>query len=96
MRLFAVILHHGAAWQVSEPLERQQEWDAHRSFMTALEEERFVVLGGPLGATSEVLLIFRAASPEEIASRLSADPWHKMDLLRISRIMPWNLRIGSL
>ncbi len=96
MRLFAVILQRGAAWRASEALEGQQEWEAHRSFMTALEEERFVVLGGPLEATSEVLLIFRAASPEEIASRLSADPWHKMDLLRISRIMPWNLRIGSL
>jgi uncharacterized protein YciI len=96
MRLFAVILHRGPAWQSSEPLEGQQEWEPHRSFMNALEAEGFVVLGGPLEGTSEVLLIFRAASPDAIKTRLSADPWHKMDLLRISRIMPWNLRIGSL
>ena len=96
MKLFAVILQRGPAWQSSEPLEGQQEWEPHRSFMTALEVERFVLLGGPLEGTSEVLLIFRAASPDEIKTRLSADPWHKMDLLRISRIMRWNLRIGSL
>ena len=34
-----------------------------------------------LEGTSEVLLIFRAASPEEIVGRWSEDPWAKLDLL---------------
>jgi uncharacterized protein YciI len=96
MRLFAVILQRGPAWQSSKPLEDQEEWESHRSFMNALEAERFVLLGGPLEGTSEVLLIFRAARPDDIKTHLSADPWHKMDLLGVSRIMPWDLRLGSL
>lgn len=95
-RLFAAILHRGPAYQLSQALEGQQEWEAHRTFMNALVDEGFVVLGGPLEGTSEVLLIFRAASSEEIMSRWSKDPWAKLDLLRLSRIMPWDLRLGEL
>jgi len=95
-RLFAAILHRGPAYQPSQPLEAQQEWEAHRTFMNALVEDGYVVLGGPLEGTSEVLLVFRAASPEEIMSRWSEDPWAKLDLLRVSRIMPWDLRLGEL
>jgi len=90
--LFAVILSHGNAWQASRSLEEQQDWEAHRSFMNALENEGFVVLGG----TDDVLLIFRATSSEQIVARLSADPWHRRDLLRVSRVTPWELRLGSL
>jgi uncharacterized protein YciI len=95
-RLFAVILQRGPAYQPSIPLESQQEWQAHRVFMNALVDDGFVVLGGPLEGTSEVLLIFRAASPEDIMKRWSEDPWAKLDLLRVGRIMPWDLRLGEL
>lgn len=95
-RLFAAILHRGPAYQTLLPLEGQIEWQAHRVFMNALVDDGFVVLGGPLEGTSEVLLIFRAASPEEIVNRWSQDPWAKLDLLRMSRVMPWDLRLGSL
>jgi len=62
-QLFAVILSHGNAWQASRSLEEQEDWEAHRSFMNALEKEGFVVLGGPLEGTHDVLLIFRADDP---------------------------------
>lgn len=96
IRLFAAILERGPAYQVSKPLEEQIEWPAHRVFMNALVDSGFVVLGGPLEGTSEVLLIFRAANSEEIRKRWPEDPWAKLDLLRISRIMPWDLRLGAL
>ena len=64
--------------------------------MNALAKEGFVVLGGPLEGTSDVLLIIRAGSPDEIRSRLAQDPWAIGDLLRIARITPWVLRLGSL
>ncbi len=94
--LFAVILIHGTAWQASRSLEEQEDWEAHRSFMNALEKEGFVLLGGPLKGTHDVILIFRATTAEEIVDRLSADPWHRRDLLRVSRVTPWELRLGSL
>jgi uncharacterized protein YciI len=96
MKLFAVIRTRGGAWQPSAPLEGQMDWDAHASFMNGLAEEGFVLLGGPLEDTSDVLLIVRARTPDEVAERLAGDPWTSHDLLRVSQIMPWTLRLGSL
>ena len=96
MALFAVIRTRGDAWRPSLSLERQPEWDGHAAFMNALHKDRFILLGGPLEGTSDVLLIARAESPEEITQRLAADPWTQLGLLRISRVMPWTLRLGSL
>jgi len=96
VKLFAVILTHGAAWRRGLPLEGQVDWTAHAAFMDALVEDGFVLLGGPLQTTEDVLLIIRSESPAEIAGRLGGDPWHQQDLLRISRIAPWALRLGSL
>jgi len=94
--LFAVIRTRGAAWRDSFPLEGQRDWNAHALFMNGLKADGFVVLGGPLEGTDDVLLIIRAASPEEITRRLAGDPWTSVDLLRVSRISPWTLRLGSL
>jgi len=95
-QLFAVIRTRGSAWQDSRSLERQSDWTAHASFMNALAKEGFVVLGGPLEGTADVLLIVRAGSPDEIRSRLAADPWAQNNLLRVTRVVPWTLRLGSL
>ncbi len=94
--LFAVIRSRGGAWQASRPLEKQEGWDAHAAFMNSLEKEGFIVLGGPLEETTDVLLIARAEAKDEVISRLSADPWTRLDLLRVTRIAPWTLRLGSL
>jgi uncharacterized protein YciI len=95
-QLFAVILNHGPAYKTGARLEDQVEWDAHAKFMDALVQEGLVKLGGPLEGTKEVLLIFRAESQGKIRQRLEPDPWHRMGLLEISRIMPWTLRLGKL
>ena len=77
-------------------MEDQEDWQAHASFMNTLEKEGFVLLGGPLEGTHEVLLVIRASTADEIVERLSADPWSSRDILRVSRITPWTLRLGSL
>ena len=94
--LFATIRTRGPAWQSALPLERQAGWDAHASFMNALAREGFVVIGGPLEGTDDVLLIIRAGSPDEVRARLDPDPWTRNGLLRIKQISPWTLRLGSL
>jgi uncharacterized protein YciI len=93
---FMVIRTRGPGWKESRPLEGQDDWAGHASFMNALAKEGFVILGGPLEGGSDVLLIVRATSPEEIRSRLAEDPWTIRDLLRVTRISPWTLRLGSL
>ena len=96
MKLFAIIRTRGHAWNASLQLEEQPEWDAHASFMNGLHREGFIVLGGPLKDTPDVLLIVRASSADEIARRLEDDPWTSGNLLRISQISQWTLRLGSL
>jgi uncharacterized protein len=96
MPIFAVTNQRGSAYQTQLPLEKQVEWEAHADFMDALVSDGFVILGGPLEGTDEVLLIVRASSTEEISARLRKDPWHKIGLLHISQILPWTLRLGRL
>ena len=96
VKLFAVIRTRGDSWQDSVPLENQQKWDEHASFMNALKRNGFIILGGPLEGTRDVLLIVRASSQDEINDRFRDDPWTSLDLLRISRIAPWTIRLGSL
>jgi hypothetical protein len=63
--------------------------------MNALHSEGFVLLGGPLEGTPHTLLIVHACDVEEIETRLSDDPWSN-ELLSITQIIPWTLRLGSL
>jgi hypothetical protein len=73
-QLFAVVRTRGPAWQEARPLEGQADWAGHASFMNSLENEGFVILGGPLEGTSDTLLVVSAKSPDEVRSRLAKDP----------------------
>jgi hypothetical protein len=96
LRLFVVIRTRGPAWQDARPLEGQADWAGHASFMNGLASEGFVILGGPLEGSADVLLVVRARTPEEVRARLAEDPWTVTDLLRITRVVPWTLRLGRL
>ncbi|MEZ5874807.1 MAG: hypothetical protein R3D30_08215 [Hyphomicrobiales bacterium] len=94
--LFAVTRVLGNAWDQSLPMEEQACWREHADFMNALHGDGFVILGGPLAGTSEILLVVRADGSDDVRTKLAADPWSKMGLLTIARIEPWELRLGSL
>lgn len=95
-RPFAVVRTRSSAWDDSKPLESQLEWSAHAVFMDAMATEGFILLGGPLEGTRDVLLIFQAQDCSEIDDRLAADPWTKNGLLITKDCRPWRLRLGSL
>jgi uncharacterized protein YciI len=95
-RIFAVTRSRGPAWNHSLPMEQQDDWGAHAAFMNALHAEGFVLLGGPLEGTSDILLIARSNDANDIHARLSGDSWTSKDLLRIKEIVPWTLRLGCL
>jgi uncharacterized protein YciI len=77
-------------------MEDQVDWPAHAAFMNALVDEGFVVLGGPLEDSPDVLLIIRATTAGEIMERLAVDPWTQSGLLMVKQIRPWRIRLGSL
>lgn len=65
-RLFAVTRSRGPAWNQSLPLEQKDDWPAHAAFMNALHAEGFVLFGGPLEGTSDVLLIVRTTQTKSL------------------------------
>jgi hypothetical protein len=95
-RLFLVTRSRGPRWDDSRPMEEQEGWRAHADFMNALARDGFVVLGGPIDGTREVLLVVRASDEAQIRTRLSEDPWSRSQLLSLDAIRAWTLRLGSI
>jgi hypothetical protein len=93
-RLFFILRTRGPNWDREKELEEQPGWDAHAEFMNGLAKEGFIVLGGPLEGTPNVLLLAMAESEEEVRERLAADIWAAGDLLRVERVAPWSLKLG--
>jgi uncharacterized protein YciI len=96
MAIYAVIRRRGAPWDSSKPLTEQAAWQPHAEFMTALHEERFVLLAGPMEAESEALIVVEADGTDEVERRLADDPWTANGMLVTARISRWDLRLGSL
>ena len=95
-KLFAVINERGSNWDDSKPMEDHADWRAHAAFMNELVADGFLLLGGPLVGSRDVLLIVRAESEEEIRNRLAGDVWVAKGLLRQRQIWPWWLRLSAL
>jgi len=95
-RVFAVINTRGPNWNDDKPMEEQGDWRAHADFMNGLLAEGFVLLGGPLTGTRDVLLIVHAKDEAEIETRLAEDVWVVKGLLSRRQINPWWLRLGAL
>jgi uncharacterized protein YciI len=95
MSLFAVIREAGPGWDPARPLREQPAWSDHAEFMNELAAEGFVVLGGPIGGGPTTLLIVDAPGEREIRSRLGQDPWTPMKLLRIAKVEPWEILLGT-
>ena len=91
MPYFAVTVEHDLNWDSSRGMREQDEWDAHATFMDALVDEGFVVLGGPVGDGERVLLAVWADSEEAVEARFAEDPWRPMGLLRTAAIEPWEI-----
>jgi len=95
-RVFAVVNTRGPNWNDAKPMEEQGDWRAHADFMNSLLAEGFVLLGGPLMGTRDVLLIVQARYEAEVEARLAEDVWVVKGLLCRRQINPWWLRLGTL
>jgi uncharacterized protein YciI len=85
----------GPAWNAALPMRGQALWDEHAAFMDALAAEGFVVLGGPLGAGEETLLVIDSVDEDAVRARLAADPWSGSGLLEIRRVEPWTILLDG-
>ena len=92
MAVFAITLGTGPGWDPARPRREQPRWDEHAAFMDALVADGSVLLGGPLGDGSRVLLAVEAA--DEAAARatlLDGDPWTPLGILSVERIERWQI-----
>ena len=94
-RLFVVTRIRGKAWNSTKPMNSQVQWAEHAAFMDELADNRFVVLGGPLGDGDKVLLVVDAGDEGEIRSTLARDPWSKLGLLEVESIQLWTVLLQA-
>jgi uncharacterized protein YciI len=95
MGRFAVIREAGPAWDAGKSLRDQVAWEEHAAFMNALDQEGFIVIGGPVGGGPRTLLMVEAQSEDEIRRRLGEDPWEPLGLLTVASVEPWEMLLGS-
>jgi hypothetical protein len=91
MAIFVLTMVHGPNWDSSRGIREQDAWDAHADFMDGLVDDRFVVLGGPIGDGQQTQLVVEATDEDAVRERLSEDPWASMELLRIGAVRPWTI-----
>jgi hypothetical protein len=95
-KVYAVMRARGSCWEAGSAMDEQEDWKEHADFMDGMVEEGFVLLGGPLRGTEDVLLIVSASGEAEIHARFAEDVWTKKDLLRTKWVAEWWLRLGEL
>jgi uncharacterized protein YciI len=95
MSYFVVKREPGPARAAASSMREQEHGPEHAAFMEALVDDGFVVLGGPLGDGSTILLIVDSESEDEIHARFAEDPWVTLELLRISTVEPWEVLLRA-
>lgn len=63
--------------------------------MNRLTAEGFVVLGGPVDESGDILLVVDAADESEIDTILSRDPWSQSGILEIKSIKRWTVLLQA-
>ena len=95
MAMFHVVMRRsGPHYDPARTLEEQSGWPAHASFMDALVDQGFIVLGGPLGDDHRVVHVVEAESEEAVRATLARDPWSETHLV-IDTIDPWTIRLDG-
>jgi len=86
-----VIFELGPAWLKDKPVAQQPGIQEHAAYMTKLEKEGVLVLGGPLfddktKSVNGAMMVLTANTPEEARKILEADPAHALGLIQINEI----------
>jgi uncharacterized protein YciI len=93
--VYVVTMVYGPAWDPAAGRREQAGWAEHAAFMEGLVAAGRVILGGPVGDGTDVLVAVEAADEDELRAAFAADPWHADGTLRFGRIEPWQLWLDS-
>ncbi len=92
---FAVIRKTGPAWNDSQPMRAQPDWDNHAHFMDDLAARGFILLGGPLTDSRDILLIVEAETEQQVRETLQRDPWEPAGILITNSVRHWTVLLDS-
>jgi uncharacterized protein YciI len=92
---FIVISTAGKHRDLDKGAREQAYWDEHESFIDALVDNGFIMMGGPLPDEGGGLLIVRAESEAEVRRVMSADPWYKHQILKLVSVKRWEIFIDK-
>jgi len=93
--LFVITLVKGQGWDASKSMRSQHQWNEHAALMDQLAADGCILLGGPLGDESRVMLVMQAADDNEIRSIFADDPWIRLRVREIASIQRWTILLES-
>lgn len=67
----------------------------HLDYMNRLHAEGAVVMAGPVGEGTGAMVVYQAASPEEVRRLVEEDPYAIEGVAVESSLREWNVVIGS-
>ncbi|HLI08557.1 MAG TPA: YciI family protein [Ktedonobacteraceae bacterium] len=86
---FVVLWGPGSAWVSGKTVREQPYWEEHAIFMDRLFDDGMVLLGGPFADTSGSLVIFAAASEQEVATTIARDPFVLHNIFVLRSLKQW-------
>jgi hypothetical protein len=81
----------GPRWDPGRDRREQDGWDEHGAFMDDLVADGTVLLGGPYGDGTDVLLAVEAVDEGDLRRRFGLDPWLLDRTIAFGSIQPWSL-----
>jgi uncharacterized protein len=92
---FLLISSAGPNRDLSKGSREQRFWDDHAEFIDRLDDEGFILLGGPITDEGGALLIVHAADEQEVREKVKNDPWYAQGILKLESIKRWEIFVDN-
>ena len=94
-KTFLLLSSAGPIRDLSKGTREQLFWDEHAAFIDKLDDEGFILLGGPLVDEGGAILVVHAADEHEIREKMKDDPWYTQGVLKLESIKRWDIFIDN-
>lgn len=95
LETFIVLSAAGPNRDLSVDSRGQAFWDEHAAYIDALVVSGFILLGGPLTDEGGAMLVVTDTDEMAVRARLSADPWYEHEILRLERVVRWQIFVDQ-
>jgi hypothetical protein len=93
--LFVVQSSAGPNRDLSKGSREQPYWDDHAAFINRLDDEGFILLGGPLVDEGGAILVVRATDEASVRETMKDDPWYARGVLNFESVKRWEIFVDN-